>query len=68
MTTLWGLLHGLMARLGYADDDEAARERVRDLERRLAALDADIGAQQATRTRERLLRDTQERHERHLRP
>lgn len=68
MTTLSDLLHGLMTRLGYADDDEAARERVRDLERRLAALDADIGAQEATRTRERLLRDTQERHERHLRP
>ncbi len=59
MSVLWELLHGLMARLGYADDDESEDERVRDMERRLAALDATIGAQQATKTRERHRRDTE---------
>lgn len=65
MTTIWGLLHGLMARLGYTHDDDAGRERVREMERRLATLDATIGAQQALpRARERLLRETEDDHAR----
>jgi len=59
MSALWGLLHGLMARLGYIDDDDDERQRVREMERRLAALDATIGAQQAARTRERHKADTE---------
>ena len=59
MSVFSGLLHGLMALLGYEEDDETERERVREMERRVAALDATIGARQATRTRERHSRDTE---------
>lgn len=62
MNGLLKVLERIFDRLGYAPDDASETERVRAMERRLEALDATIGAQQAVKTHERHRRDREGNH------